>query len=198
MLDYLAFNIALLQVGEDIVQLFIRCHHVHPELPENTVGGLRHFAVQDVKRQAVAQGQFTDDRPVRAVPGEGELDDRALQLICQFGIEGLFLRVLAHLADKLPGDRLLRMRKHAQHLPLFHHLAVLHYRHAVADFAHHMHLMLNEYDGQVKTTVNVQEQIEDLIGGLRIQRRGGFVTQQYVRMIGQRAGNAHTLFLPAA
>ena len=94
MLDYLAFNIALLQVGEDIVQLFIRCHYVHPELPENTVGGLRHFAVQDVKRQAVAQGQFTDDRPVRAVPGEGELDDRALQLICQFGIEGLFLRII--------------------------------------------------------------------------------------------------------
>ena len=90
------------------------------------------------------------------------------------------------------------MRKHAQYVPLFHHLTVLHNRHAVADFAHHVHLMRNEYDGQVKATVNVQEQIEDLIGGLWIQRRGGFITQQYVRMIGQRAGNAHTLFLPAA
>jgi hypothetical protein len=33
---------------------------------------------------------------------------------------------------------------------------------------------------------------------LRIQRRGGFVTQQDIRIVRQRAGNSYTLFLPAA
>lgn len=58
MFNYLTFNITVLQIGEDIVQLFFRCQHVQPELAEHAVGGLRHFAVQDVKRQAVAQRQF--------------------------------------------------------------------------------------------------------------------------------------------
>lgn len=160
------------------------------------MSGLGHFSVQDVKRQAVAQRQFAHNRFMRAVPGKGQPDNRTFQIVCQFGIEGFFFSILAHLTDKLLRNRLLRMCKDAQHVALFHHLTVLHNRHAVADFAHHVHLMRNEYDGQVKATVNVQEQIEDLIGGLWIQRRGGFITQQYVRMIGQRAGNAHTLFCP--
>lgn len=96
MFNDLAFNIAVLQVGEDIVQLFIRCHDVDPELAENAVGGLRHFPVQDVKRQTVAQGQLTHDRLVRAVAGKGQTDDRALQIVCQFGIEGFFLGVLTY------------------------------------------------------------------------------------------------------
>lgn len=68
MFNHLAFNIAVLQVGEDIVQLFVRCHDVHPELTKHAVSGLGHFSVQDVKRQAVAQRQFAHNRLMRAVP----------------------------------------------------------------------------------------------------------------------------------
>ena len=58
--------------------------------------------------------------------------------------------------------------------------------------------MGDEYNGELKTTVDVEEQIEDLIGGLGIQRRGGLVAEQHVRVVGQRAGNADALLLPTA
>lgn len=96
MFNHLAFNIAVLQVGEDIVQLFIGSHDMYPELTKHAVGGLRHFPVQDVKRQAVAQGQFTHDRLMGAMPGKGQPDDRAFQIVCQFGIEGFLFGILAH------------------------------------------------------------------------------------------------------
>ncbi len=51
-------------------------------------------------------------------------------------------------------------------------------------------------DGQPEPTINVQQQIEDLIGGLWIERRGGFVTEQYIRVVRQRTRNAHALLLP--
>ncbi|MNP38659.1 hypothetical protein D3C76_1321870 [compost metagenome] len=58
--------------------------------------------------------------------------------------------------------------------------------------------MGDEDDGQLKATVNVEKQIEDLIGGLRIQRRGGLVAEQHVRVVRQRAGNTDALLLPTA
>ena len=90
------------------------------------------------------------------------------------------------------------MGEYTQHIPLFHHLTVFHHRHAVADLAHHMHFVGDQHDGQLETTVDIQQQIEDLIGGLRVECGRGFITQQNVRVIGQRARNPHALFLSAA
>ncbi|MNZ71722.1 hypothetical protein D3C78_900880 [compost metagenome] len=188
----------MLQVGEDIVQLFFCRHHVQPKLAKHTVGGLRHFAVQDIKRQAVTQRQLTDNRLVRAVPGKRQLNDGAFKFICQLRVECLLLVILTHLAYELSGNRFLRMREDAQDVALFHHLTIFHHRHAVADFAHNVHFMRNQHNRQLEPAVNVEQQIKDLIGRLRIERRGRLIAQQNVRVIGQRTGNANALLLPTA
>ncbi|MNV87717.1 hypothetical protein D3C71_1818630 [compost metagenome] len=92
----------------------------------------------------------------------------------------------------------MRIGENAEDIALFHDFAVFHHRHAVADFAHHMHFVGDQHDGEIKTTVNIEQQIEDLIRRLRVEGRGRFIAQQYVRVICQRTGNAHALFLPAA
>ena len=100
--------------------------------------------------------------------------------------------------DELPGDRLLWPGEHVEHRAFFDDAAVFHHRYAVADFAHHVHLVGDQHDGQFQLAVDVQQQVENGVGGLRIERRGGLVAQQHARVIGQRAGDADALFLAAA
>ena len=108
------------------------------------------------------------------------------------------IRILRHLFDELPGDRLLWPGEHVEHRAFFDDAAVFHHRYAVADFAHHVHLVGDQHDGQFQLAVDVQQQVENGVGGLRIERRGGLVAQQHARVIGQRAGDADALFLAAA
>ena len=44
---------------------------------------------------------------------------------------------------------------------------------------------------------NLLQQLHDLHAGFRVQRAGGFVSQQNIRVIDQRTGNGHTLHLAA-
>ncbi|MNW70503.1 hypothetical protein D3C74_498510 [compost metagenome] len=60
-----------------------------------------------------------------------------------------------------------------------------------------MHLMGNQYNGQMKLAVNVQQQPQNGVSGLRIQRRGRFIAEQYIRITGERTGYADALFLSA-
>ncbi|MCY1174494.1 hypothetical protein D9M73_146990 [compost metagenome] len=88
----------------------------------------------------------------------------------------------------------------AEHLPdraLLDDTAPFEHHHPVADITNHRHLMGDEDDGQAQSLVDLLEQAEDRLGGLWVQRRGGFVAQQYFRVVYQRAGNAHALFLAA-
>ena len=68
-------------------------------------------------------------------------------------------------------------------------------RHAVADAFHHIHLVRNKEDRQAEATVNVFQQFQNRTRGSRIQCAGRFITQQYLRIASQCAGNRHTLLL---
>ncbi|MNQ96150.1 hypothetical protein D3C85_1117430 [compost metagenome] len=87
----------------------------------------------------------------------------------------------------------------AEHLPdltLLHHLAALEDRHAVAEVADHLHLVGDQHYGQAEAAIDVAQQLEDGLGTLRIEGRGGLVAQQDVRLQHQCTGDADTLFLP--
>ncbi|MNE16966.1 hypothetical protein D3C80_1099290 [compost metagenome] len=58
--------------------------------------------------------------------------------------------------------------------------------------------MRNQHDRQLEATVNIEQQVKDLIGCLRVERRGCLIAQQNIRVIGQRTGNADALLLPTA
>ncbi|MNG93892.1 hypothetical protein D3C79_528770 [compost metagenome] len=130
---------------------------------------------------------------------KGQLENGARQMLGQQRIE-TFLGFLipGNLLDELPGNRLLRLGKDVNYRAFLHDAAVFHHRHAVADFAHHVHFVGDQHNGQVQLTVDIQQQFENRICGLGIKRRGGFIAQQHARVIGQCAGNADALLLPAA
>ena len=113
--------------------------------------------MQDIEWQAIAQGQLANHRPVRALPGKRKLDNYAAKLTCQLRIKLVFLGVLAHLTNELLGDRLLWMGKDAEYVAFLNNFAIFHYRHAIADFAYHVHFMSDQHNGQFEATVNIEE-----------------------------------------
>ncbi|MNE66059.1 hypothetical protein D3C80_1615890 [compost metagenome] len=96
-----------------------------------------------------------------------------------------------------PGDCVAGVAEHLPDRALFDDPALFEHHHAVADITDHRHLVGDQDHRQAQALVDVLEQAEDRFGGFRVQRRGGFVAQQYFRVVYQRAGNAHALFLAA-
>ena len=74
---------------------------------------------------------------------------------------------------------------------------VLEQRHRVADALDHVHLVGDHQHGQAEPGLEGGDQVEDLAGGGRVERAGGLVAQQHVRIGGQCAGDADALPLPA-
>ncbi len=91
---------------------------------------------------------------------------------------------------------MLRMQEDVRHRARFDDLTGVHHRDAVADAADHIHLMGDQDDGQLQFTVDLGQQLQHLGGGLRVQRAGGLVAEQDVRLGGQRPGDADALLLP--
>ena len=75
--------------------------------------------------------------------------------------------------------------------------ALFQHQHLVGNLADHTHLVGDQDDGDTQAAVNVAQQRQDGLGGLRVQCRSGLVAQQNFRPVHQRTGNAHTLLLPA-
>ena len=98
----------------------------------------------------------------------------ALQLLRQ--------RMLQRREQRL-ADLVLRVAKHFPDRALLDDLPVFQHHHAVADFANHCHFVGDQYDGQAQTLVDLAQQTEDRLRGLRIERRSRFVTQQNIRVM---------------
>ena len=94
-------------------------------------------------------------------------------------------------------DVMLRIAEDLPHRALLDHATLLQYHYAVTDITNHGHFMGNEDDGQAQALVDFAQQTEDRLSGFGVQGRGGFVAQQNRRIVHQRTGNAHTLFLAA-
>ncbi|MNR48888.1 hypothetical protein D3C85_1681780 [compost metagenome] len=85
--------------------------------------------------------------------------------------------ILRNLFDELLGDRLLRPGEHVNHRAFLYDATVFHHCHPVANFAHDVHFMGDQHNGQVQFAIDVQQQIENRVCGLRVERRSGFVAQ---------------------
>lgn len=103
----------------------------------------------------------------------------------------------AQAAEQASGDGMARIAEDFPDFALFDDAAAFEDHHAVADLADDRHLVGDQHDGQAQPAVDVAQQREDRLGALRVQRRGGFVAEQYLRLVHQRAGDADALFLPA-
>ncbi len=103
----------------------------------------------------------------------------------------------AQAAEQASGDGMARIAEDFPDFALFDDAAAFEDHHAVADLADDRHLVGDQDDGQAQPAVDVAQQREDRLGALRVQRRGGFVAEQYLRLVHQRAGDADALFLPA-
>ncbi len=103
----------------------------------------------------------------------------------------------AHAAEQASGDGMARIAEDFPDFALFDDAAAFEDHHAVADLADDRHLVGDQDDGQAQPAVDVAQQREDRLGALRVQRRGGFVAEQDLRLVHQRAGDADALFLSA-
>lgn len=114
-----------------------------------------------------------------------------LQTALQFLRQGVLQRRKQGLADFV-----LRVAKHFPDRALLDDVSMLQHHDAVADVADHRHLVGDQHDGQAQALIDLAQQAEDRLGGLRVQCRGGFVAQQNLRVVHQCPGDADSLFLP--
>ena len=99
--------------------------------------------------------------------------------------------------DEVLGDVLSRVGENVEHLAGLDHLAVLHNGYAVADLLDDRHFMGDDNDRDAEGFVQVLEQLQNRLGGLRIECRGSLVAEQHIRVVGQCASDCYTLFLTA-
>ena len=89
------------------------------------------------------------------------------------------------------------MDEHVAHHALLDHVTLIQHRHAVADRLDDLHFVGDDYDGHAQLLVDLLEQIQNMAGGVGIQRGGGLVAEQHLRIHRQRAGDGHALLLTA-
>jgi hypothetical protein len=176
-------------------QFHIRRHHAHQQLAAGRVTDFAQGAAEQVDAQAGFAAHLVQHRAERGFTDKGELEQRHANARTP-GVHPLALTKTGF-GQQAAGDGMLRLQEHIQHTALFHHLAVIHHRHVIAQLANHPHVVGNQHDGEIELTVDVGQQGQNGIGGFRVQCGRCFVTQQQVRVIGQRTGNAHALLLPA-
>ena len=99
--------------------------------------------------------------------------------------------------DEVLGDVLSRVGENVEHLAGLDHLAVLHNGYAVADLLDDRHFVGDDNDRDAEGFVQVLEQLQNRLGGLRIECRGSLVAEQHIRVVGQCASDCYTLFLTA-
>ena len=95
------------------------------------------------------------------------------------------------------GHRLLGCSEHIVYVAGFDHASGAHYGHAAGNLLDHVHLMGDKHNGDAEFLVHTLEQGQHFGGGFRVERAGGFVGEQNLRISGQCAGDADALLLAA-
>ncbi len=99
--------------------------------------------------------------------------------------------------DEITGQLGLGIAEEPGDLALLNQTAVADDGHVITDPLHHIHLVGDEQYGEPQLDVDLLEQAQDRTCGLRVEGRGGFVTQQYLGSRCQGAGDGDTLLLTA-
>ena len=97
----------------------------------------------------------------------------------------------------MPPGSGLGIGEHRFHLTDFRHHAAVQNGNPVANLLNHGHLVGDENHGNLPLPADVLQQIQNGIGGLGIQGRGGLIAQQHLRVGSQSAGNGNALLLTA-
>lgn len=82
------------------------------------------------------------------------------------------------------------------HRSTFHHAPGVKHRNAVGGLLDHLHLVRDQDHGQAEFLVDLLERPRDGARGFRVQWRNGFIRQQHLGPVRQRAGKADRLLLP--
>ena len=100
-------------------------------------------------------------------------------------------------AEQHLGVVVLRVGENLGRRAAFDHFAVAHDEHTVRDAAHDAQIVGDEQHPHVLGLLQVRQQVQDLRLNGHIQRRGRFVRDQNVGLVGQRHGDHHPLPLAA-
>ena len=100
-------------------------------------------------------------------------------------------------SDKFARRRSLRPDEQIHYGAFLNDEAIFNDGDPVADFFDDLHLMGNDDDGETKTLINVFQQSQNRMRGLRIQGGGGFIAQKHLGTVGQGAGDTDALLLSA-
>src|SRR5487761_1828982 len=99
-------------------------------------------------------------------------------------------------AEDLPGPRDLRVSEDLGRRPLLDDLAAVHDHHSVGDVSGDRHIVGDD-DHRHALVGQPPHDLHDLVGHLRVERRGGLVEEDRGRVHGQGAGDGYALLLPA-
>ena len=100
---------------------------------------------------------------------------------------------LGHGRQQGTGVGVLRRCKHVARLALFHLVAAVHHQHAVGHFGHHAHVVGDEDHAHVHLVLQLANELQDLRLNGYVQRGGGLVGNEQLRLAGQRHRNHHAL-----
>ena len=87
------------------------------------------------------------------------------------------------------------MAEDGLHLTLLDDGAVVQNGHAVADFLHNAHLVGDDNHRDAQLAVDFLNQLQNRVGGVGVQRTGGLIAKQHLRVGCQCAGNRNALLL---
>ena len=88
------------------------------------------------------------------------------------------------------------LRKDLAGRPIFHDLAIFHDVNMVGYPAHHLQIMGNEQHAHFIVLLDISDQLEDLGLDGDVQGRGGFIGNDYWRIINKRPAYGYTLQFP--
>ncbi len=124
---------------------------------------------------------------------ERQVDERAVR--AQF-FDDLFRDIEVRLQE-LACRRMMRVREHVEYVPFLDDSSSLNDRDPVADALDDFHLMGDEENRQPELAVDVEQQVEDRLGRLWVERARRLVAEQDVRLVREGTGDGDTLLLSA-
>ena len=155
------------------------------------------FRLDDADVHVEAAGNAGEQRFVDFVAEEADFDDG----VDAVGAQALLVAVrqvkALGLRDEALAERGLWRGEEGIDIGGLDQLSVFDERNFVANLFYHFHFVGNHQDGEAEFFVDVAQEGEDVFGGFRVKRRGGFVREQHLRFGGQGAGNGDALFLSA-
>ena len=95
------------------------------------------------------------------------------------------------------GGRMFRSTEHVERAALLHYHTVFHNGHSVEDLLRYVKLMRDEHDGNAQFAVDALQERQNAFRGFEVQSAGRLVTQENLRLVGERTRNGHALLLSA-